>query len=249
MYTKESIMEIPTQTPITPPPQIQTSFIPKQTMIKQSVAPRRLPAGLATIVAFLILGLSVAAFAFAFAYRATLLEQINGKCPDPSADTSKGCGLIATLEKERERLDPQLLTEFRRVHAKTKLAEQVLAKHATLVPFFHLLNETALQTVQYQRFSFSPTGIIIEGTAIGYEDIALQSKEFAKHKDKIQTFIFSDLNLDQNTGHVVFKLQMTINPGILSYRDYWLNQPTDVPVIMENPPATKSTTSNQTSSQ
>ncbi|HYC83118.1 MAG TPA: hypothetical protein VEB60_01030 [Candidatus Paceibacterota bacterium] len=208
------------------PPQIQTSFIPKQTMVKQPASPRRLPAGLATIVAFLILGLSIAAFAFAFAYRAALLSEINAKCPDASADTNRGCGLIATLERERERLDPQLLTEFRRVNAKMKLAETVLAKHATLVPLFTFLNENTLQTVQYQRFSFSPTGVIIEGTAEGYEDIALQSREFGKHKDKIQGFIFSDLNLDQNTGNVVFKLEMTVNPSVLSYRDYWLNRQT-----------------------
>ncbi len=205
-------------------PQIQTSFIPKQTLVKQGPAPRRLPTSLVTILALLILGFSVAALIFAYGYRATLLQQLNNDCPNASTKETRGCGLMATLERERANLDPNLLKRFRQVDAKTKIAEQILGKHATLVPLFALLNETTLQSVQYRKFSFSSTGVVVEGVAASYEDIALQSKEFAKHKEDILTFIFSDLVLEPNGG-VAFKLQMTINPSILSYRDYWEKRP------------------------
>jgi hypothetical protein len=197
------------------PNEIQSSFIPKQNLTKTVNRPT-MPVGLLTLVAFLILGVSVLMFAGAFAYKQLLYQEINRKC---SGSSDKGCGLVASIERERERLDYTLLTRFRRFDAKSKIAKEILDKHATLMPVFKLLNDTTLETIQYTKFTFTPAGINLEGVASSYEDIALQSQVFGARNKEIKSFIFSGLDLDQR-GNVVFKLLMTIDPAILSYRAY-----------------------------
>jgi hypothetical protein len=211
------------------PNELQSSFIPKQNLTK-TVTRRQAPVGLLTLLAFLILGVSVLLFAGAFAYKQLLYQEINRKC----SSNSKGCGLVASIELERKKLDYDLLKRFRQFDAKSKIAKSVLDKHATMLPLFTLLNKTTLETIQYTRFTFTPAGVNIEGVATSYEDIALQSQVFGDHPKEIKSFIFSGLNLDQR-GNVTFKLLMTIDPSILSYRAYAADQAEIAPAIV--PPA------------
>ncbi|KKS89421.1 MAG: hypothetical protein UV64_C0006G0001, partial [Parcubacteria group bacterium GW2011_GWC1_43_11b] len=51
-----------------------------------------------------------------------------------------------------------------------------------------------------------------------YEDVAFQAQVFGSEqaKGKIQSFNFYDLDLDDK-GNVIFKLDLTVEPTILSF--------------------------------
>jgi hypothetical protein len=197
------------------PNEIQTSFIPKQTLVQRPAA-KSSPIGLMTVVAVFIFFISIATLAGAYLYKQFLYNQINRDC-DRSQESTNGCGLVASLSIEEDNLNKPLLTRLRQVDAKNKLAKQIISSHVSVSPIFKLLGENTLTTIQYKRFEYGPTGISIDGVAASYEDIAVQSQAFAARKQEIKSFIFSNLDLDSK-GNVNFKLLMTIDPSISSYR-------------------------------
>jgi hypothetical protein len=208
---------------------IQSSFIPKQSLTKKPER-RQAPMGLINLICFVVFAVSLAVFLGALAYRYTLAQEINRPCPDPMQTETRGCGLIASLEKERQLLNHELLTRLRRVDAKSTIAKGVIDRHITLIPLFDLLNRNTLTTIQYKKFTFGEAGVTVEGLAASYEDIALQSKELAKLKE-IRSFIFSGLNLDAQ-GNVTFKLDMTIDENMLSFRKFVEQNPLVEQVII-----------------
>lgn len=192
----------------------KTSFIPKQAVVDNPARPSR-PISLVSTVAFVILLLSAALAAGAYGYRELLDNEINRACPDPSSVETAGCGLVASLEKERQALDDALLIEFRRLDAKLNLAEKLIDRHIAVLPILDLLEAETLETVRYDSLDYEDGTMQITGLAKSYEDIAVQSNVFDKEK-LISGFIFSDLDLDAN-GNVVFKLAITVDERLLDY--------------------------------
>lgn len=193
----------------------KTSFIPKQSVVDNPVAKASRPISLVTTVAFVVLLLSLALAGGAYGYAQLLENEINRPCPDSTAAETTGCGLKASLEKERQALDDDLLVEFRRLDAKLTLAERLLDRHITALPILDLLQGKTLETIRYDSLDYNNQTLQIVGVARSYEDIAVQSNVFDKEKT-ISGFIFSDLNLDAN-GNVVFKLAITVDEELLDY--------------------------------
>lgn len=194
--------------------EFKTSFIPKQSLV-QSPVPVREPISLVSTVCFLIMIISGLLAGGAYLYEKWLHNEINRECPSPSQTETRGCGLIASLNKEREALDEGLLTEFKRLATKLNVATLLLSKHVTILPMLDLISDLTLETVRYTSFDYNDTSIAITGVARSYEDIAVQSKVFDGEK-MITGFIFSDLNLD-GQGNVVFKLVINIDRRLLTY--------------------------------
>ncbi len=194
--------------------QFKSSFIPKQALV-QSPVETRSSVSLVSTVSFLILLLSILLAGGTYGYEKLLDNEINRPCPDPNQVETRGCGLEASLNKERQALDEGLLTEFKRLATKLNLASSLISNHLTILPMIDLLSELTLENVRYTNFDYNNTTITISGLAKSYDDIAVQSNVFDKEK-MIKGFIFSDLNLD-NQGNVVFKLVMNVDPRLLDF--------------------------------
>ncbi len=182
-------------------PELQSSFIPKRAL-ERPEPNRRQPLNLLLVIALVIAFISAALWGGAFFYRGLLTKQVEG--------------LRASVEKERQNLDQATIQLFQRVDRKLKVAKELLVAHAELVPVFRMLEELTLPSVQYTNFSFGNRAINLDGRASSYEDIALQTQEFARDQRRIESFIFSDLNLSES-GQVTFKLTIVPEPGLTVY--------------------------------
>ena len=198
----------------------ETSFIPKRpldaSMIERPKSSRSF--GLLNVIAFFILLASLIFYGGSWFYKKVLTDEINRPC-EPAAGNSQvqRCGLIASLERERQNLDQDTILLFQRLDHKFKIASDILDSHLDLLPVFQLLEELTLPSIYYNSFSFNADkGITMEGKAISYEDIAVQTQIFSADKGRIQSFIFSDLDTDKD-GVVIFKLTMILEPAVISY--------------------------------
>jgi nitrate reductase NapE component len=196
------------------PEGIQSSFIPKQNFTNNAnSAASRASLGLLMLIAMVIFGLSLVAFAGAYGYQYILSDSINRPC---QAGSDQGCGLRESLEHDKRELQVDRIVRFARLDAKMKAASGIINNHATLLPLFDKIQELTLQTIRYTKFDFSDKGITLEGVALGYEDIAVQLKAF-KSSDLVNNAVFSGLGLDPK-GNITFKLALTVNKDLTSYQ-------------------------------
>ncbi|MCX6712595.1 MAG: hypothetical protein NTY66_00090 [Candidatus Vogelbacteria bacterium] len=208
---------------------IQTSFIPKQTLTNRApvVSGSSGGTGLFTLLTIIILVISLVAAGGAYAYRSYLQARLYSPCQTTSqvqgnnstlgqyGDIEKECGLYASLEEMRRRLDDERLTKMQRLDNKMKMATKVLSGHLSLAPLFELLSTSTLKTIRYNKFSSSNGQISLSGTASGYEDIAVQSNVLNSMRS-VKDALFSNLDLDP-MGKVAFTLTFSVNPSFLRY--------------------------------
>jgi hypothetical protein len=209
---------------------IQTSFIPKQTLVSRPPDPKIRPSGsmgLFTLLSFILLVVSLLAAGGSYAYRSYLISKLYSPCATTSlvqpnqdllglsGDIEKQCGLYSSLEEMRRRLDDERLTKMQRLDNKMKMASKILSSHLSLAPLFELLSTTTLKTIRYTKFSTADGKIALSGAASGYEDIAVQSNVLNGMK-AVKNALFSNLDTD-NQGNVVFSLTFTVDPSALRY--------------------------------
>ncbi len=201
--------------------QNQTSFIPKQVLTKQ-VSNRREGVGLFSVIAVVVLIVSLGFLGATYFYRYVLLDEINRECPEtPSTGEdalTRGCGLLAALAKLEESLNDEqvLLKRIERLDNKIKKANEIVVNHNTVLPIFDILQKLTLQTVGYSSFSFDGETIKLSGKARSYESIALQSQKFSENINEVTSFVFSGLSVGDDDS-VSFQLTLTIDPNLLSY--------------------------------
>ena len=195
-----------------PPSSSPTSFIPKAALTKNE-RPRSSSSNLLLVIAVIVLLISAAIYGGAFAYRGILRAEIDRPCTADGTGVLR-CGLKASVERERQNIDQNTITQLQRLDSKLEVAERVIVDHETILPLFSLLEELTLPTISYKTFAYSTEGVTIAGTATSYEDIAVQTQVFSAEKRRIQSFIFSDLNLD-GSGLVTFKLTLTPDPSVV----------------------------------
>lgn len=192
---------------------LQTSFIPKQTFTKTAtVVASQASVGLLLLVSLIIFGASLVLFAGAYGYHYILSNEINRDCV---VNSDEGCGLIATLEKNKRDLEIDRIIGFSRLDAKMKTASSIIAEHRTLIEFFNLLQNETIETIRYTKLDYSIDGVNIEGLARGYEDVAVQAKVLGE-SELVTDASFSGLGLDK-AGNVVFKLALKVNPDVFNY--------------------------------
>jgi hypothetical protein len=196
--------------------EVPSSFIPRETLAKTIETPVRRSSGIFTPIALVILALSLVFFAGAYAYKLSLYNDINSDCPSSESGATVGCGLSASVDKERRALSTDRLNRYKRLDAKMKIAQKVVAQHNALVPLFEILASSTLRTVRFSSFEYTPTGVNLAGTAESYDDIAVQSRKLGE-LSTIKSFIFSDLDLNDK-GTVGFKLIINLDPSLTSYK-------------------------------
>lgn len=182
-------------------PQMPTSFIPKRVLDKPGRAMVR-PTGLLLVISIVILFISVVLLGGSYFYKQLLEKRV--------------VTLDESVKVERKNLDQSTILSFQRLDHKLRIAENLINKHISILPLFTLLEDLTLPTVRYTNFSYTAKAVSITGQATSYEDIAVQTKVFSSEKTRIQSFIFSDLNLDPQ-GNVSFKLTIVPETGITAY--------------------------------
>jgi hypothetical protein len=213
-------------------PTLQTSFIPKQAVPVSR--PQSTPSsggntggmGLITLLSFIILFLSIVAAGGTFAYKSYLQSKLYGPCEQTGQFQPNGslgltettdfkCGLYFSLKEWNRRLQDDRLVKMQRLDNKMKLATGILDSHMSLVPLFDFLSSNTLKTVRYTKISTSNGDVILEGTASGYEDIAVQSN-ILNSMPEVSGALFSNLSLDQK-NNVTFQLKFSVDPSRLKY--------------------------------
>jgi len=184
---------------------IQSSFIPKQALTKESPARRRELPGLFTLLSLVILISAIVFFGGTYYYKLSV-----------QSDVDK---VTQSLEVRRRNLSVQesLMPQIERLDKQLKRAVSLLDGHNTLSMVFRFLERRTLQSIRYNSFSQQGETLNIRGTAANYEGIALQSNIFAKEQ-VAKDFVFSDLNTTSSDNRVGFNLQIEFSPLLFSYK-------------------------------
>ena len=167
------------------------------------------------VISIILLLISAIIYGGTILYKSVLDNEINASCSGAS-DGVERCGLKASVERERKRIDQLTIQSLQRLDKKIAAVGQLVDQHKDLLRVFQLLEKNTLPTVGYTSFAYSPKNITLDGRASSFEDIAVQSQVFteAKRANQIQEFMFSDLDQDQG-GKVRFKLTLVINPSLV----------------------------------
>ena len=192
---------------------IQTSFIPKQSLSRDARPTQSI--GLFLLMALVVLIVALLFLGGAYFYRYRLTDEINHPCSSVSGNELEGCGLLPSLEKRRQSLREDLIAGFELLDKQLRLADEIIKQHTTLLPALSFIEGETLKSIKYTSFSQTGVDLNLNGVAKNYEGVALQSIELSKNP-LIKDFIFSGVNADQQ-GNVSFALKLTLDPSLFSY--------------------------------
>lgn len=185
----------------------QTSFIPKKPILEdRAVAPR--PISLFNIVSIFILFTMLVVTGGLFFYRTIVRKQITD--------------MQASLNAAKHRFEPAKIAQLQVLDKRLKASTEILAKHVALTPIFTALERITMKSVRFTKFSYAVSDadqkilVKMNGQAVGYRSVALQSDLFAKNKYLIDP-IFSNLSLDDK-GNVLFELNFSVDPTLVDYQ-------------------------------
>lgn len=188
---------------------IQSSFIPQDAgepgRTERRVAPTGGLASLAFLVGIVLLVASGALAAAVFLY---------GQYLETSAASK-----LSQLERARESFDAATIQKITKLDERMQTAERVLGTHIAPTAFFAALEQTTLQTVQFDTLDFSAAdpqriSIKMDGLAQSVNSIALQA-ELLSSSDIIKNPIFSGIS--RQAEGVKFSLSALVNPAAINY--------------------------------
>jgi hypothetical protein len=185
----------------------QTSFIPKKPMIEER-STRTQSVSLLTIISIFIFFTVLIGTGALYFYDGILKKNITSMEND--------------LNLARNRFEPSKITQLQVLDKRLNASNEILSKHIAISPIFKALQSITMKTVGYTKFSYdfgnnidSKINVKMNGSAIGYKSIALQSDLLAKNKYFIDP-IFSGLSLDDK-GNVLFDLEFSVDPNFIDY--------------------------------
>lgn len=193
-------------------PKFQSSFIPKGPLATSATfqskvqGPKHSLIGFLSVVVFSIsILLSIGVFSYNW-YLESSIKKIG-----------------ASLEEAKQTLNPESIIELTRLNSRLNLTQNLIDNHTTLSPFFDFLEQNTVTAIRFTEFDYTnnDTGgiaLTMKGASRGYSAIALQSEIF-NNSDFIQDPQFSDLVLDDK-GNVTFVFNATIDPSLVSYKDF-----------------------------
>lgn len=190
------------------------SFIPKSTLERPTESTTS-AVGLLFVISLMLFLISAIIFGSTMLYKSLIYNEINATC-DATGDGTQSCGLKATVERERHNIDQLTIMALQRLDKKLAAVGKLVEQHKDLLRVFKLLEQNTLPTIGYTSFAYSPKNITLDGKALSFEDIAVQSQVFteAKRNNQLVEFMFSDLDQDDK-GNIKFKLTLVINPELI----------------------------------
>jgi hypothetical protein len=186
-------------------PQLQASFIPKKPLTVGAATVHHT----VSVIWFLSIGLfiaSVVAAGAVYSYEQFLTNQIK------SANES--------LVKAQAAYDPATIADIIRLDQRITQASNLLKKHIAPSAIFAFLGDTTVPSARFTDFAYvtnisGAPAVQLTGEALDFASVALQSDAFsASHM--LNNILFSDINVDSETGHIVFKVTATVNPALVS---------------------------------
>ena len=202
------------------------SFIPQKPISRKVQRPSR-PISLMIAVSFTIFFLTFAVYGGMFFYNNNLEKLIDDKQED--------------LKSAKEKLDPDnTIEEAQKFQKKIDDIKSILGSHVSASAVFGLLEDITLKSVFFNTFEFSMDKevsiqdsekdaggtsrrfiVSLDGVAPNYSSVAYQSdviKKEIKENNRIESFSISNVSLN-DTGSVLFNLEMSIVPSFLSYKN------------------------------
>ena len=187
----------------------QTSFIPKKPMVAERAASAQ-SIGIFSIISIFILFTVALSTGGLYFYKGVLAKSITQKETD--------------LALAKNRFEPAKITELQVLDKRLRASTEILGKHIAVTPIFEALSAVTMKTVRYTKFSYElgseknavKVDIKMNGLAVGYRSIALQSDLFTQNKNLVDP-VFSNLTLDDK-GNVLFDLQFSVDPSFVNYK-------------------------------
>ena len=184
----------------------QTSFIPKKPMIEERVVKTR-SIGLLNVLSVFILFTILLVTVGLYFYKGIVTKSITQ--------------MENTLNLAKNRFEPAKIAELQVLDRRLRASSEILSKHIAVTPIFEALQAITMKTVRYTKFNYDfgqDKKIIIQmnGMAIGYRSVALQSDLFTKNKNLIDP-VFSNPTLDDK-GNVLFDLEFSVDPSFVDYK-------------------------------
>ncbi len=217
-------------------PKFQSSFIPKGPVTSSGMANlsnQNKGRGFFGFLASLIFILAIVAAAGVFGYNLFLTSNIAQMGND--------------LTTARASLDPDVINQISRLNSRIISTQTLLSKHIVLSPLFAFLETSTLKSVRWTNFNYGMTKdglqLIMQGQALGYSALALQSDTFNKSK-YIKSPLFSNLTLDDK-GNVTFAFTAILDSSIVSYKTFLDNNPIAIPSTTVSTTTVSSTGSGQ----
>lgn len=221
------------------PPNIPTSFVPKQPVRTGTVrAPQFNLHGLFLLISIIMLVAAIAASAGVFVYGKYVTSQANEKA--------------AELAAAQQNTSESTVEEFIRLRNRLANGETILNKHVTLSSFFSLLESLTLTRVRFTSLKLTvddtQTGQLeAEGQAANFNALAAESHTFSANPH-IKNAIFSDF-VNDKSGAVSFKLTAIVLPDTIAAFAATVpavaSTTTAQPVVATTTPSIASTTATQ----
>lgn len=195
-------------------PNFKTSFIPKKPVVVERVK-KPLSIGIFSIISFFILFTVLLATGGLYVYKGVLAKSITEIEND--------------LNASKNRFEPSEIEQLQALDRRLNASSEILSKHIAVTPIFEALSAVTMKTVRYTKFAYSieegktpkDTKILIKmnGIAVGYRSIALQSDLFTTKEEAKNLIdpVFSNLTLDDK-GNVLFDLDFSVDAAFVNYK-------------------------------
>lgn len=187
----------------------QASFIPKKPLGGQGPVKvkRKKAVSISTIIASVLFVASIGLAIGVFFYDRAQTTALSAK--------------KLQLSGFREVFDSELIGDLASLDTRIKSAEAILDGHIALTPFFSLLEELTLKTVQFNSFTFKRSNtaqidIIMTGAAESFTSIALQSDSFSDSAF-ISSPLFANFGLNDE-DRVMFDMVVSVSRSLLLYK-------------------------------
>ena len=187
---------------------MQASFIPKKPLTSTGSSVSSHSVGAVWFVSVLLFIVSLAAAGSVYLYQQYLAGSIG-------ADK-------AQLVQAQAAYDPAVISSIIRLDDRIAQAKNLLKKHTAPSAIFDFLGNTTVPGVRFTAFTYTTnidgTGsLLLSGEALDFASVALLSDAFnAGHSFK--DTLFSDINVDPASGHIVFKVAATVDPSLVAYK-------------------------------
>jgi len=188
---------------------MQASFIPKKPLTGGGAAVQPHSVGVVWFISVLLFIVSLAAAGSVYLYQQWLASSV-------AADKVQ-------LTQAQAAYDPSVINSIIRLDDRIAQANNLLNKHTAPSAIFDFLGATTVPDVRFTSLTYSTnidgTGaLLLSGEALDFASVALLSDAFtASHS--LKDMLFSDINVDPASGHIVFKIAATVDPSLVSYKN------------------------------
>lgn len=194
---------------------VKPSFIPKRPLSVVTAQPRK-HVNIFGLLAFIVFFAAIILAAGVFVWRISLERDIRS--------------LQTDLEEAKKALDPEVISELSALATRMQVARQLLNNQRSLSSLFGLIEPVTMRNVRFKNLTATPQqggqlSISMDGEALSFATLALQTDEILKKQDIFRQPTFSNIMVDKN-GVVTFRFSAQVDGNAISYRERIENEMT-----------------------